>query len=287
MPHDQGNQVFVFWQASARDNTTSHEITNYRVWRRDLIPPSSPARVASSLATFDPRLHNVVAQPMAGPNGVTTITYWELMTTVPAAFLEGYAATEPTVQDSMPRSNPYTAFFIQALTADPLTFYNSTPDSGYSVDNTPPHAPSEIDGALASDGLHLHWSPCPDPDFTSYRVYRGATSDFTADVSHLLAATPDTTFLDSAGQAAFYKVSSLDVHGNESGFASFEEARRSRRRTDRLAGGAAPWTRGAEPAARLDELRGRIAPRGIRVGRGVRSAGAPRACADGRGAARG
>ena len=224
VPHDQGGQVFVFWQASARDNATSHEITNYRVWRRDLIPPSSPARIASSLAAFDPHLHSAVLRRVVGPDGVTTITYWELMDTVPAAFLEGYAATEPTVQDSMRGSNPYTAFFIQALTADPLTFYNSAPDSGYSVDNLPPFGPHEVRGEIAESGVHLHWDPCAAADFASYRVYRGPTGDFVPDASNLLAAPADTTFMDPVTSPGYYRISAVDIHGNESATTLFDAA---------------------------------------------------------------
>jgi hypothetical protein len=53
-------------------------------------------------------------------------------------------------------------------------------------------------------------------------VYRGTTEDFVPEPRNLIASPCDTTYFDSGWQWSggyYYKVSAIDVHGNESGFA--------------------------------------------------------------------
>lgn len=153
------------------------------------------------------------------PSGVEVVTYWELLATVPAAFLDGYAYTAATTQDSMPHSNPFTAFFVQALTAEPFTFYNSPVDSGYSVDNMPPRKPDDFSLLFAPGATHLHWIPNTELDLAGYRLYRGSSIDFQPDPANLIAAKTDTGFVDPAGALFYYKLSAVDTHGNESEYA--------------------------------------------------------------------
>ena len=127
VPHDQGGQVTLRWLRSDFDDPTDHLISGYRVWRR------APLEGVSAAAAHPTWRHEVTASG--------EIVYWEPMTLVPAAFLDGYAYVSPTTQDSTEDGNPFTAFSIQTLTSDPTVFYNSPVDSGYSVDNEPPHKP--------------------------------------------------------------------------------------------------------------------------------------------------
>ncbi len=104
VPADQGGLVVLRWMRSDFDSPSDHEITGYRVWRR---APLGLAATGSLLAAPP-----VMAgwRPEAMPTG--EVVFWEALALVPAAFLDGYAYTAPTTQDSTEDSNPYTAFFI-------------------------------------------------------------------------------------------------------------------------------------------------------------------------------
>jgi len=110
-------------------------VTGYRIWRR--LPFSESAQGPG------------FAGPGAAARRVESgqqVTFWEPLTTLPSAALEGYGVVVATTQDSLADSNPYTAFFVSALTSDPHVFYDSAVDSGYSADNLAPLEPSGLHG---------------------------------------------------------------------------------------------------------------------------------------------
>jgi hypothetical protein len=208
VPHDQGGTVFVTWLASGLDSRASRAIREYRVWRR-IHPPGVSVRVASDFGSFVPGTHLAVARPAGA-----AVEYWEPIAEVPAAFLQGYGYTAATTQDSIAGSNPYTAFFVQALTADPLAFYSSEPDSGYSVDNLAPPAPMPFVAEYTPSGVALHWLPSPASDFSAFRLHRGASATFVPGAENLVVASPDTGYFDPVSSASYYKLAAVDVHGN-------------------------------------------------------------------------
>jgi hypothetical protein len=215
VPNDQGGKVFVTWTRSSLD-VTGGAVTSYRVWRR--IPPGLAAGIAAEVAAWGEGSWATaarVARPADGASGVA-IEYWEALATLPAQRLEGYGYTAATTQDSMPHANPYTAFFITALTGSIDVFYSSKVDSGYSVDNLPPHVPAGFVAEPASPGaVVLRWAANADPDLHTYRLYRGTRSDFIPSAENLLVSQPDTSFLDPAGAGFAYRLTAVDTHGNE------------------------------------------------------------------------
>ncbi len=68
--------------------------------------------------------------------------------------------------------------------------------------------------------MHLHWDVCTAPDFAEFRLYRGATADFTPVAGNLVAALSDTGYVDVAPAGSYYKLSAADVDGNESDYAA-------------------------------------------------------------------
>jgi hypothetical protein len=220
VPNDEGGRVFVNWLRSDFDVAGFRSITGYRVWRRsNAAAPLDPARALRTYAASTAEAEAYVAAP--GRPRASDTEFWEPIADIPAARLEGYSFMASTSQDSMQGSNPYTAFFVQTLTTDPFTYFHSAVDSGYSVDNLAPDRPRSLVGAFETSGVTLRWLPAQEPDIGSYRVYRGASADFTPSGSTLLADQADTVFFDRDGTVAHvYKVSAVDVHGNESGFAA-------------------------------------------------------------------
>jgi len=202
VPNDNGGKVFLTWTASLLD-VAGGAVNSYRVWRR--IPP----QLAASARTTS---QDVIAMPMGD-----LIVYWEALATLPAQRLSGYGYTAPTTQDSMPHSNPYTAFFVSALTSNIDEFYSSAVDSGYSVDNLSPHRPGPMMGEAVASGFWLHWGASPDADLAGYRLYRGPSADFLPSPATRIAAPLDTVWFDAQGHGEwFYKVSAVDIHDNES-----------------------------------------------------------------------
>jgi hypothetical protein len=130
-----------------------------------------------------------------------------------------YAFTATTPSDSMTDSNPYTAFFVTALTADPFVFYQSAPDSGYSVDNLSPPIPAPFAAVYGLQSTALHWGASPAPDLREFRLYRGLSPEFVPGPANLILATRDTGYVDPARTAYVYKLGAVDIHGNVSHFA--------------------------------------------------------------------
>jgi len=153
-------------------------------------------------------------------DGSTSTVYWEALITLPAQRLSGYGYTAPTTQDSMLGANPFTAFFVSALTSNFDVFYSSNVDSGYSVDNLKPDMPHQLSGQPVNDGYALQWDESPEPDLDRYQLYRGATEDFAPSDENRIASLTAVGYLDpGAIGAAYYKLSAVDRQDNESDFA--------------------------------------------------------------------
>jgi hypothetical protein len=147
--------------------------------------------------------------------------YWQYITSLPSHGLAHYSYACPTLADSTPQGIPWRYFFITAATSNPNLYWDSPPDSGYSVDNIAPHAPvNAMLALLASGRIRLSWTlDSTDPDVGHYVVYRSATSGFPVTDSTRLQMTTDTTIIDSStsvGNKYFYRITTVDVHGNES-----------------------------------------------------------------------
>jgi hypothetical protein len=138
----------------------------------------------------------------------------------PAGHFTSYSYVAATTSDSMPGSNPRTAFLVQARASDGQRWWDSNPDSGYSVDNLAPAAPTQLAGSYEAGVTTLSWAHNGESDLATYRLYRGTTSSFTPQPGNLVAAVADDHYADDVGQPCYYKLSAMDQHGNESGFAS-------------------------------------------------------------------
>lgn len=213
VPNDNGGRAFVTWSASSLDSAGG-AVNQYRVWRR--IPPGSlattPLESVSALRTVTRATR---------PDGTTELVYWEALNTLPAQRLPGYGYTAATTQDSLHSGNPYTAFFVSALTSNIEVFYNSNVDSGYSVDNLRPAPPQSLIAQMTPQGIQLGWEANQEPDVVFYRLYRGPSPDFVPQEWNLVAQVTDIAYSDiGATGADYYKLSAVDAHENQSDFAT-------------------------------------------------------------------
>ncbi|MBU1073676.1 T9SS type A sorting domain-containing protein, partial [bacterium] len=193
---DQGRVVRVNWTRHGEDAPgTEYDVTGYTLYRRIDDAKASAAPVK------------------AAPPGL-----WDYVNTIPAHGEDQYFVLAPTLGDSTSHDIVWSVFFLRAETTDPLVFFDSAPDSGYSVDNLAPPAPSGLQAASVPGGTSLTWIESQVPDLFYYRVYRGATPDFPLTVDTLVYFTTGLAWLDPQTDPArpFYKVTALDITGNES-----------------------------------------------------------------------
>lgn len=217
---DQGGQVVVEWTASYLDADPTFYVENYSVWRQ------VPASLATAqLAAFAISGAPADESPGAGRPalratalGAQTL-YWEYVGSQPARGREGYSFVAATTTDSMAGSNPLTRFMVSAEAAGGTPYWDSAPDSGYSVDDLPPPTPQPFTGQFVNGTTALQWGVSAAPDFAAFRLYRGLETTFVPGAANLVATLTTGGFADAAGTPFNYKVCAVDVHGNASPFA--------------------------------------------------------------------
>jgi hypothetical protein len=108
---------------------------------------------------------------------------------------------------------------VEARDTDGLAFWDSAPDSGYSVDNLPPSTPTPFLASYHSGVTTLAWGPNHEADLVGYRLHRGSTSSFTPGPANLVTDLANVSYNDVAPTGSWYKLAAYDSHGNLSGFA--------------------------------------------------------------------
>jgi hypothetical protein len=225
---DQGGWVFLKWYASPADLPFGGGlITEYTLWRTiDMYGTSPPvARAYYEWNERETRPAAAALPTMRVERTESGTVFWELVDTHAAYHIEGYGRALPTLFDSTAVNIDYHYFQVMAHTSDPLVFYVSGVDSARSVDDLAPAPPQSLAGAqtVAPDGLELTWDPNTEPDLLHYRVYRGPDAHFVPTPGSQLGTTTDEFFFDGDwvwSSDYYYKVSAVDVHGNESPFAA-------------------------------------------------------------------
>jgi hypothetical protein len=193
---DQGHLVHIGFNGSGYDeagSTTS--IAYYLVFRRDDPPPAA----------------STVRGPLGPSSGQARADSWTVVGFAPATGASSYDLVVPTVGDSKVLLGQYywSVFYVSAATTVP-DFFDSPPDSGYSVDNLAPGVPQNV--AFGS-GL-LSWDASSDPDFDHYTAYGSDTNSFGTATFIDDSAAPS---MDVSGSPyVYYFVTATDASGNES-----------------------------------------------------------------------
>ena len=211
---DQGRQVRIRLTANGADDPLAAlPVTGYEVYRRIEAGPFAapgPSRGAAPAAAS--------RRGVASPHGIT-LEGWDYVLSVPAHAETSYSVVAPTLADSNDSGPHWSAFLVRATTATPSIYYDSAPDSGYSKDNLPPAVPAPFVAAYAGGATNLHWGRNAEPDLWYYRVYRGNRADFVPGPASLIATRSDTGYVDPGPAGSYFKLSAVDVNGNESGCA--------------------------------------------------------------------
>lgn len=135
---------------------------------------------------------------------------WDYVGQVPAHGDDTYNLVASTLADStITDGMHWSVFLIRAATAIPTTYFDSAPDSGYSLDNLAPAPPQNLTG----DSNLLVWDPAPETDFAYFTVY-GSSDGLLDGGEVVLGTTADPQFGPGASHP-YYLVTAVDFSGNE------------------------------------------------------------------------
>jgi hypothetical protein len=196
--NDQGRQVKIRFERSGLDDAVSATpIRQYEAYLRNDPLPTAPAALLERASVI---------------SDMQLVPGWTYVGAVPAHAEGSYEIYAPTMADStIADGQHYSTFFIRAATSAPAVFYDSAPDSGYSLDNLVPAVPAMF--AMSSSGV-LAWEESDAPDFDHYSVY-GSDSD-AFDGATLIDHTSNTSMDVSGWPYAYYFLTAADRSGNES-----------------------------------------------------------------------
>jgi len=226
--NDQGRQARLKWRRTAYDVPGNEmDITGYTIFRRQDAHLKAPAAPGEAIGT-DAGVIDIAEEAVgtdsraaAGADAAGTATArgmpvlgaegWDQIDYVLAYGDSIYQAIVPTLCDSTGEGICWSVFMVRAATPDPFTYFDSPPDSGYSVDNLAPAPPP---GLMMASATELDWDEVPDEDFDYYSVY-GSALDHLDESAILIGYTIDTG-KDVTGHAyGYYHVTATDFSGNE------------------------------------------------------------------------
>ncbi|MCK4511407.1 T9SS type A sorting domain-containing protein, partial [bacterium] len=212
--NDEGRQVRLRWLRSMFDAPgDTVEVTGYGVYRRQ-----------------DEYLRDL-SIPVTGSDGTTSgcdglrLDGWDYIGSAPAHGDSFYQMVAPSLCDSTEQHGIcWSIFLVRAMTPQPLMYFDSAPDSGYSIDNLAPIPPDSLEGIFIPPGgsIWLTWSPSSSPDLQYYELHRGDSLDFTPSPINRIYADVDTCYMDSSmewHESTYYKAAAVDFGGNRSEYA--------------------------------------------------------------------
>ncbi len=227
-PNDQGGQVIVDWTASYLDSWEWTTVENYSVWARESEADnrceiSDPLAMLAECADIDAdQASEMAGRLQLSGERIEELyrTGWTFVVEVPAMMEPEYSCVAFTFGDSTEAGIPWAEYRVVAHGEAPIEYWASDSESGYSVDNLAPGAPIDLAGEAASPTeAELEWlaSGQDDEDLAFYTLYRGEESGFPLDEAHAVGTTTDLILIDPCGEGLwYYRVTALDVHGNES-----------------------------------------------------------------------
>jgi hypothetical protein len=201
--NDQGRKVRINFSRSSLDRLSSPApILQYEAFRRiDPLTSSGGTEIGTDGKNTD----------MISDRS-TLLEGWEFVGSIPAHVEMEYNMIAPTLADStIANGVHWSVFFIRAATAEPGIYFDSLPDSGYSIDNLEPAAPQNLE--YTEPGL-LTWDEATELDFNYFSVYGSASRVFD-DQAELIDHTTNTTMDVQSESYSFYYVTATDFSGNE------------------------------------------------------------------------
>jgi hypothetical protein len=107
-------------------------------------------------------------------------------------------------------------FYVAGYSKDNAVVYATQPDSGYSTDNISPTAVQGVTAGFTTNTVTIKWKANAETDVYEYAIYRGTSASFTPTTPVAkVRATQYQDVLSQTGVTYYYKVSAIDISGNE------------------------------------------------------------------------
>ncbi len=193
--NDQGRNLLLEFNRSGHDDPRSmFNVTSYEAYRRIDPPPAGAA----------------IREPAGLSPRQLAILGWTQVDSVAAHGEAGYSMVVPTIGDStVAQGQYYSVYFVRAATSSPYTFFDSEPDSGYSLDNLAPGVPTNF----VYNAGQLSWDASPAEDFDYFTVYGSNMESF--EPATLINYTTGSSMDVTASPYAYYYLTATDFSGNE------------------------------------------------------------------------
>ncbi|PIE75908.1 hypothetical protein CSA17_05010 [bacterium DOLJORAL78_65_58] len=206
----------VHYAISANGGGTWQVIASDGQWL-DLNEPATDIRWRAELVPVD-------GGPVEGPTIYHVSLTMERLSSNPAIVSvddadreQEYSLVAPTLADSNAAGLHTAVFFVRARTSQPGIFFDSAPDSGYSVNNRQPAPPTGLVIIYQQPaGTLLQWDASQEPDFAHFRIYRSLVAGQPPSPGTLHAVTDQTSFLDPTQENFHYQLTQVDQAGRES-----------------------------------------------------------------------
>ena len=157
---------------------------------------------------------------------------WHFIGMVPFHDFDLYNMVVPTLGDSTDGGVFMSTFMVTGHTDDPEIFFDSSPESAYSIDNIFPAVPDSFSVMASVGEVSLSWSSPVDEDFAYHNVYRNNLMD---DQPAIVFTTISSFYLDTEVDPEMnyeYWVTAVDHSGNESDASAAVEVSGSMLSTD-------------------------------------------------------
>lgn len=219
VPNDQGKQVRVRWNRFPGDGISNNPVIKYGIWRR--IDDKTLSKNAIAVSTYEEMFNNI--ENISNGNKFVvneTGELWDFVKDVPATGESQYSTITATLFDSTKAQGMrWSVFYISGHSSSGGLVVKSAIDSGYSIDNLAPNAPTPKMATKTSEKVTIEWSDPVDDDFNYFQVYRGTKEYFDASVTKPVARLVETKFIENlstVNEKYFYKITAVDFNGNES-----------------------------------------------------------------------
>jgi len=179
VPDDQGGRVYVKFSRSVHDTDPLRDVEMYTVERLD---------------------------------GDT----WVGLNSVSAYGNDEYVVEATTLADSTSENDAIMTYRIIAAMEEGN--FASEPESGYSVDNIAPGAPTGVVAGISDGVVYLEWAHSDANDLDYYAVYRSMDPEFLPGEESMIGSSEGSEFSDDVEELGdyYYAVTAFDIHENES-----------------------------------------------------------------------
>ncbi len=192
---------------------------------KDVTPPAQPSNLAASTSgsgitlTWSPNTESDLAGYNVYRSSSATGTFFKLNSS---------PFTSANFTDTNAASGQTSYYQVTAIDTSNNESTAATISATRTVDTTPPATPSGFTASGSTSNITLTWTPNTEPDLAGYNIYRSAsgTGTFVKLNSTPLTMASYTDTTAPAGVFSYYRLTAVDISGNESSFTTANALRK-------------------------------------------------------------